>query len=183
LSQVPILGPALFNQNLLAYAAFLIAVTVGVALYHTRWGLDIRASGEDHRAAASSGVDVMKIRYQTLLIGGLLAGLAGAALTIGQLGLFTQDISAGLGFIAIAAVVFGRWNPYLTIAASVFFGFAYALQLFLQTLGVGIPYQFLLMLPYALTILALVFSIGRRLDVGTPAGPRDLTVPYQKESS
>jgi general nucleoside transport system permease protein len=181
LDQLPVLGPVLFDQNLFAYAAILFAILAGVTLYHTHWGLDIRACGEDHRAAASTGIDVMKVRYQTLLAGGLLAGLAGASLTIGQLGLFTQDITAGRGFIAIAAVVFGRWNPYLTMAAAIFFGFADALQLFLQTFGIGIPYQFLLMLPYLLTILALVLSVGHRLDVGTPAGPRDLTVPYEQE--
>jgi ABC-type uncharacterized transport system permease subunit len=183
LQHLPVIGPVLFDQNLFAYAAILTAVTVGVVLYKTPWGLSVRACGEDHRAAAATGLDVVKTRYQVLLIGGALAGLAGASLTIGELGLFTQNISSGRGFIAIAAVVFGRWNPYLTIAAAAFFGFADALQLRLQTFGLGIPYQFLLMLPYALTILALMLSVGRRLDVGTPAGPRELTVPYEREST
>jgi ABC-type uncharacterized transport system permease subunit len=183
LSRLPLVGPVLFDQNLFAYAAILTAILAGIVLYHTPWGLSVRACGEDHRAAATTGVDVMKMRYQALLIGGALAGLAGAALTIGELGLFTQDISSGKGFIAIAAVVFGRWNPYLTMAAATFFGFADALQLRLQILGLGIPFQFLLMLPYVLTILALILSIGRRLDVGTPAGPRELTVPYEREEA
>ena len=183
LAQIPLIGPVLFNQNVLAYVAILAAIAAGVLLFRTPWGLGVRACGEDHHAAASTGVDVMKTRYQALLIGGALAGLAGAALTIGQVGLFTQDISSGRGFIAIAAVVFAGWNPYLTLATSAFFGFADALQLRLQTLGLGVPYQFLLMLPYVLTILALILSIRRRMDVGTPAGPRQLTVPFKREEA
>ena len=172
----------IFNQNLLVYLGLILTFLAGPLLYRTSWGLKVRACGEDHRAAAATGINVIAIRYQALMLGGALAGLGGVSLTLGLLGFFTQNITAGKGFIAIAAVVFGRWKPHQAALAALFFGLASALQIRLQAQGIDIPHQFLLMLPYVLTIVALIFSVGRKLDVGTPAGPRDMGVPYELES-
>jgi simple sugar transport system permease protein len=183
LSEIPVLGPVLFSQNLLTYFGLALALLARPILYRTPWGLKVRACGENHRAAAATGINVKAVRYQTLLLGGAMAGLGGVSLTIGQIGFFTQGITAGRGFIAIAAVVFGRWEPIRTMFAALFFGLASALSIRLQTKGVAIPHQFLLMMPYVLTIVALILSVGRKLDVGTPAGPRDMGVPYESESA
>lgn len=183
LGDLPVLGPIFFNHNAITYAAFAAALLAGPLLYRTRWGLKVRACGEDGRAAAASGVNVPAVRVQALILNGALAGLAGAALTLGQLGLFVENITSGRGFMAIAAVVFGRWKPSGALIAALFFGLTDALQLRLQALGLGVPHQFLLMLPYALTIVALVLGIGRKLEVGTPAGPRELGVPFERESA
>lgn len=182
LADLPFLGPVFFRQNALVYVSVVLALLAQLLLYRTRWGLKLRACGEDQRAAAATGVDVRLTRFNTLVLAGALAGLGGVSLTLGQLGLFAENITAGRGFMAIAAVVFGRWKPINTLLACVFFGVADALQLRLQVQGIGLPHQVLLMMPYILTLLALVMSVGRRTDVGTPAGPRELGVPYQPES-
>jgi general nucleoside transport system permease protein len=183
LSGLPVLGPVLFDQNALVYLALLLGLVGAPILYRTPWGLKLRACGEDHRAAVATGIDVQAMRYHVILLCGALSGLGGASLTLGQLGFFAENMTAGKGFIAIAAVVFGRWNPWKTMLAALFFGLADALQVRLQVQGIAVPHQLLLVLPYALTIVALVAGVRSRGDVGTPAGPRELGVPYEPESA
>jgi general nucleoside transport system permease protein len=181
LSQLPLIGPVFFKQNILVYAGLITALLASPLLYRTPWGLAVRATGEDHRAAAATGINVVGVRYQALLLAGALAGLGGTCLAL-SLGFFMANITAGRGFIAIAAVVFGRWQPLRVLLAALLFGLAEALQLRLQAQGLHIPQQFLAMLPYVLTVVVLVLSIGRRLDVGTSSGPRNLGIPYEPES-
>lgn len=174
LSRIPILGPILFQQSPLVYIALLLVPLVGVALFKTDLGLSLRAVGEQPAAADTAGISVPLVRYIAVITGGLLAGLGGVFLSVGQLGMFTDNMTAGRGFIALAVVIFGRWNPVGALLASLLFGVAYALQLSLQALGFHVPHQFLLMLPYVLTMVALAGAVGRR---GAPAS---LAIPYRK---
>lgn len=175
LSQIPILGPILFQQNILVYFTFFILVPFSTfILFKTSFGLHLRAVGEYPLAADTVGIHVYATRYVCVMIGGLFSGLGGAFMTLAQLNMFTENLTAGRGFIAIAAVIFGRWHPVGTMIATLLFGIADALQLRLQGLGVNVPYQFLLMLPYILTILALVGVVKRT------NAPNALAVPYEK---
>lgn len=182
LSDIRFIGPVLFQNPLLVYIAILLVPASGWFLYHTRVGLALRATGEDPRAAASVGIPVLRIRYLALLYAGLMAGIGGAFLVLGQVGFYTPNVTAGRGFVAIAVVVFGRWNPYKIMGATAFFGATEALQERLQALGISLPAQFPLMLPYLLVVVALLVSIRGRGEVGTPAGPRFLTIPYEREA-
>jgi ABC-type uncharacterized transport system permease subunit len=157
LSEIPLLGPALFQLHALVYIAPILAVLLWWLIQRTGWGLAIRAAGEDPAAAHAAGVDVIRIRTACLLLGGALAGAGGAYLSLAQIGSFVEDMVAGRGFIAIACVVYGRWNPLGVLLATLFFGAADAAQIRLQTGYPGIPYQFFVMLPYLLAIGALVF--------------------------
>lgn len=177
LSQLPLVGPILFQQTLLVYLALLLVPLSWFIMFRTTWGLKVRAVGEHPRAADSLGVNVGRVRYAAVLTNGALAGLGGAFLCLGQLNLFVDGLTAGRGFIALAAVIFGKWNPFGALAAALLFGAADALQFRLQTLGTDIPYRLLLMLPYVLTIVALVGVVGR---VGAPAG---LGTPYEGPES
>ena len=176
LSDVPFFGPVLFRQNALVYVALLLVAVCAVVLYRTTWGLRIRAVGEYPRAADSVGVDVLRVRHAALLACGALAGMGGAFLSLGQLNMFVEGMTAGRGFIALAVVIFARWHPVGVLGASLLFGLAEALQLRLQALGFQIPFQFLVMLPYVLTVVALVSVVGRSVQ------PAALTLPYVKES-
>jgi len=182
LSHLRFIGPVLFQNPLLVYIAILLVPASGWFLYHTRGGLALRATGEDPRAVASVGMSVLRIRYLAVLYAGLMAGIGGAYLVLGQVGFYTPNVTAGRGFVAIAIVVFGRWNPYRILGAAAFFGATEALQERLQALGISLPAQFLLMLPYLLVVVALLVSIRGRGEVGTPAGPRFLTIPYEREA-
>ena len=157
LGEIPVLGPALFQHHALVYVALALAVALWWFVARTGWGLAIRAVGEDPAAAHAAGIDVIRTRTACLLLGGALAGAGGAYLSIAQIGSFVEDMVAGRGFIAIACVVYGRWNPLGVLLAALFFGAADAAQIRLQTLYPGIPYQFFVMLPYLLAIGALVF--------------------------
>jgi ABC-type uncharacterized transport system permease subunit len=176
LGDIPILGPLLFNANVIVYLTYVLIVVVDVALFRTRWGLRTRAVGEHPEAADTVGINVFRTRYRNVLFGGMVAGMAGAFLTIGAVGAFSKNISSGKGFIALAAVIFGRWSPRGAIGAALLFGFADALQTvlsFTQT-PVTIPSSFLAMLPYLATLFAVAGLVGR---VRAPAADGE---PYVK---
>jgi len=176
LGDIPIVGPLLFNANVIVYLTYVLIVVVDLALFRTRWGLRARAVGEHPKAADTVGINVFRTRYRNVLYGGMVAGLAGAFLTIGAVGAFSKNISSGKGFIALAAVIFGRWSPRGAIGAALLFGFADALQTvlsFTQT-PVTIPSSFLAMLPYLATLFAVAGLVGR---VRAPAADGE---PYVK---
>ncbi len=154
---------------------FALVAVFGVALYRTKPGLAVRAVGEHPRAADTAGISVRATRYACVMIGGAMAGLAGAALILGQLGIFRENVTAGRGFIALAIVIFGRWNPFMALGAALAFGAADALAMSMQMIGSPIPPQFLLMLPYLVTALAMSGATGR------VRGPESLLKPYSRE--
>ncbi len=175
LKNIPIFGQIVFQQNIIVYVTFFVCIPVSTfILFKTTFGLNLRAVGEYPLAADTVGINVYGIRYVCVIIGGLFAGLGGSFMTLAQLNMFTENMTAGRGFIALAAVIFGKWHPLGAMIATLLFGTADALQLRLQALGVQVPYQFLLMLPYLLTIIALV-GIVKRTNA-----PTALAVPYEK---
>jgi ABC-type uncharacterized transport system permease subunit len=176
LGDIPILGPLLFDANVIVYLTYVLIAVIDVALFRTRWGLRTRAVGEHPKAADTVGINVLRTRYRNVVMGGFVAGLAGASLTIGSTGAFQKNVSAGNGFIALAALIFGRWSPRGAVAAALFFGFAEALQVVLSFLStpVTIPTYFLAMLPYVATIVAVAGLVGR---VRAPAADGE---PYVK---
>ncbi|HEX6498313.1 MAG TPA: ABC transporter permease [Micromonosporaceae bacterium] len=161
LSKIPILGPMIFQANVITYIALALVVIVHVALFHTRWGLRTRAVGEHPTAADTVGIKVLAVRYRNVLMAGVIAGVGGAFFTLGSVGAFTKNMTAGKGFIALAALIFGRWSPIGAFLAALLFGFADKLQLFLSAIGSDIPSQFLSMLPYLVTILAVAGLVGK----------------------
>ncbi|MFV0452745.1 MAG: ABC transporter permease [Propioniciclava sp.] len=161
LSQIPLLGPVLFNQTALVYLAILSVALVWFGLYRTRWGLRVRAVGEHPEAADTVGINVRRVRWQAVLTGGLFAGLGGTFFTVGSTGGFIKDITVGNGFIALAALIMGRWHPIRAALMALFFGFVTQLASQLQTLKTPMPSQFLLLLPYIATIIAVAGLIGR----------------------
>lgn len=176
LSEIPFIGPILFNMNLLAYIAFLLVPASAYVLFRTPWGLKVRAVGTYPRAADAMGVAVNRVRYQALAVGGMFAGLAGAYLSLGQAKMFADDIVAGRGFIAVALVYFGRWHPLWILAGSLLFSIAQSLQLTIQVLGINFPYEFAVMLPYVLVIVVLAFARNSAIR-----GPAELGKPYHRE--
>ncbi len=177
LGRLPILGALLFDQSPIVWLALILLVVVQVALFHTRWGLRTRAVGEHPRAADTLGINVFRVRYVNVILGGMLAGLAGAYFTLGSVGRFDKLMTSGRGFIALAAMIFGNWTPIGAFASSLIFGFADALQVKLQILigQVNIPSEFLVMLPYIVTMIALAGMVGR---VNMPAADGE---PYEKQ--
>lgn len=161
LARVPLLGPALFEQPAPTYLAFLALPLVWWVLFRTRLGLALRATGEAAAMARAAGVRTRLMRAGAILVGGGFGGLAGATLVLAQVGTFAEGMTAGRGYVAIAIVVLGRWHPAGVLVASLLFGGATALQYVFQALGLAVPYQLFLMLPYALTLLALVGAVGR----------------------
>lgn len=161
LSRIPVIGQALFAQSILTYLAYALVPLLWWVLFRTRWGLELRAAGESARDSKAAGVLVDRVRIGGVLIGGGLAGLAGASLVLAQVGTFAEKMTAGRGFIAIAIVVLGAWHPVRVFGAALFFGAAMALQFLFQSLGLGIPYQLFLMLPYLLTLVVLAGAWGR----------------------
>ena len=161
LAEIPLVGRALFAQAPTAYLAYALGPVLWWTLHRTRPGLEIRAIGEEPAAAQAAGVRVKTVRTATVLFAGLLAGVAGAHLSLAHAGTFAEGMSAGRGFIAIAVVVLARWNPALVLPAALFFGAASALQFALQASGSGVPYQLFLALPYVLTLVALAGGVGR----------------------
>jgi general nucleoside transport system permease protein len=174
-SKIPIVGPVLFDQNVFIYLAAILLVVVNVALFRTRWGLRVRSVGEHPKAAETVGLHVIRTRYSNVILGGVLAGVGGASFTIGSIGEFTTDMSAGLGFVALAAMIFGRWRPYGALGAALLFGFAESLQSVLGVLNVGIPSPFLSMAPYVITIVVVSGLVGK---VRPPAADGK---PYSRE--
>jgi simple sugar transport system permease protein len=161
LHRIPFIGTALFGQPATTYLAFLAVPSVWWLLYRTREGLAMRAAGESLAGARASGVGITNVRSRATIIGGAFAGIAGASLVLAQVGTFAERMTAGRGFVAIAIVVLGRWSPVGVLAASLLFGAATALQFLLQALGLDVPYQLFLMLPYVLVLLALAGAVGR----------------------
>lgn len=155
LSTLPYIGRALFAQKPIVYCAFLLIPVFWIVIEHTRWGLNVRAVGENPEAVESAGLDVWAIRLQAATIGGAMAGLAGATIAIDQVGAHVDGMIAGRGFITLAIVVFGGWRPWRVAAACLLFGAADGLQLRLQISGIGLPTQLLIGLPYILTIIVV----------------------------
>ena len=161
LSKIPIIGPILFNQTIIVYLMYLIVTVIQIALFKSKWGLRTRAVGELPIAADSVGIDVNKLRFRNVLIAGAVAGVGGAVFTIGAVGVFSQSMTAGAGFIALACLIFGKWRPKGALIAALFFGFTNSLQSNLSIAGVPIPSEFMLMIPYIATIIAVSGLIGR----------------------
>jgi len=161
LARIPILGPGLFDQPAPTYIALLALPLVWWALFRTRAGLALRATGEGAAMARAAGVRTGLVRATATIVGGGFAGLAGATLVLAQVGTFAERMTAGRGFVAIAIVVLGRWHPAGVAVAALLFGAATALQYVFQSLGLAVPYQLFLMLPYLLTLLALAGAVGR----------------------
>jgi simple sugar transport system permease protein len=161
LSQIPVLGPVLFSQTPIVYLMYLAVAVVWTALFKTRWGLRLRAVGEYPKAADTVGIKVFRTRYLAVIIGGALAGLGGAFFTLGQVGAFGKEMTNGAGYIALAALIFGRWNPIYAAVAALLFGFSENLQFGLAIIGSSVPSEFLLMLPYVLTVVAVAGLVGR----------------------
>lgn len=184
LSDIPVIGPALFDQNILVYLMWVIVTVLTVALFHTRWGLRVRSVGEHPLAADTVGINVAKTRWSNVLLGSAVAGLGGATLTVGTNVAFAEDMSAGKGYIALAAMILGRYHPVGAMCAALFFAFATALQ---QNLGIlsssmpegldkfTVPSEFLAMLPYVVTLFAVAGFVGR---VRVPAADGE---PYIKQ--
>jgi len=161
LSKIPIIGPTLFNQTIIVYLMYAFVIFIQVALFKTKWGLRTRAIGEVPVAADSVGIDVNKLRFRNVMLAGLVAGTGGAYFTVGTIGPFSQSMTAGAGFIALACLIFGKWTPRGAILAALFFGFANNLQGNLSIIGVSIPSEFMLMIPYIATIIAVSGVVGR----------------------
>lgn len=175
LADIPVLGEIFFRQNLMTYAAFLLVPVAWYILQKTTLGLKIRAVGENPHAADTLGVSVSRIRYFTVTMGGVMSGVAGAALSIANLNVFRENMTAGMGFIAVALVYFGGWRPFGVLFGALLFSLVMALQLSMQVYNVGIPSEFAVMLPYILTIIVLVLTVGR------VRGPSALTEPFLRE--
>ena len=177
LSDIPFLGAVLFTQNVVVYAAYALVPLLAFVLYRTRWGLMIIAAGEHPRAADTMGIDPNRVRYICTVLSGMAAGAGGASLSLGQLHFFVDDMTGGRGFMALAALIFGRWDPVGGLLACLLFGAADALQFRIQATGVNIPYQFMLMVPYVLTLVVLVVFMARA------RGPAAIGVAYQREAA
>lgn len=175
LSDIPVIGPIFFQQLPLVYIALLLVPITWFIFYRTELGLKIRSVGEHPLASETLGVNVYAIRYMAVMICGLLTGIAGTFLSLGLLNIFLDNMTAGRGWIALAVVIFGKWKPFGVLWASLLFGLASAFQLRVQAAGFDIPYQFLLMAPYVLTMLALIGAVGRS------AAPAALAVPFLKD--
>ncbi len=155
------IGRILFDKDLITYLTLVLVFVIGWALYHTTWGLRTRSVGENPRAADTLGVNVYRVQYTNLFLGGALAGLAGGFLTLAAVGLFEQGMTTGRGFIALAVMIFGNYRPSGALKGALLFGFATALQNQLQQFGVNLPHQLVGMLPYLLTIVVLAGFVGR----------------------
>ena len=178
LSSIPVIGPLLFENSFIIYVLLITVVIVHIMLFYTRWGLRTIAVGEHPKAADTLGVNVFKMRYVNVVLGGMVAGLGGAYFTVGSVGRFDEVLTAGKGFIGLAAMIFGKWTPFGAFGASLIFGFADALQVKLQGMGieqVPIPSEFLLMTPYIVTMVVLAGAIGRAIP---PAADGQ---PYEKD--
>jgi simple sugar transport system permease protein len=172
LVKIPFIGPIFFSQNILVFLAFLLVPAAWFVLNKTSLGLKIRAVGENPEAADSLGVSVSRVRYFTTILGGTLSGLGGASLSIALLNVFQQNMTAGLGFIAVALVYFGSWRPWGVLAGALLFSMVNALQLWIQVLGIPMPSELAVMMPYILTILVLAKKMRT---------PSALTKPFERE--
>ena len=174
LSDIPIIGEIFFRQNILVYGAFLLVPVSWFVLNKTVLGLKIRSVGENPEAADSLGVSVARVRYFTIIQGGVLSGVAGASLSIALLNVFQQNMTSGLGFIAVALVYFGAWRPFGVLGGALLFSLVNSLQLWVQVLDIPIPSNIAVMMPYILTILVLVVTVQR------VRAPSALTKPFER---
>ncbi len=175
LSSIPIIGPLLFENSFIIYLLFILVIAVFVMLFYTRWGLRTIAVGEHPEAADTLGINVFKMRYVNVILGGMIAGIGGSYFTIGSVGRFDEVLTAGKGFIGLAAMIFGKWNPLGAFGASLIFGFADALQQKLQIFqeNVPIPSEFMLMAPYLVTMIVLAGAIGQAIPPAADGQPYD----------
>jgi general nucleoside transport system permease protein len=176
LSKIPFIGPILFGHNIYVYAMFIFVALLTFLLYKTRWGLRLRSVGEHPRAADTLGINVIKTRYMAVLLGGAMAGFAGTYFTLGSVGRFDEVMTAGRGFIGLAAMIFGNWNPLGSMGAGMLFGFFDSLSTKLSILRVPVPYEFIGMAPYLATMIVLAGVVGKSQ---MPAADG---TPYEKES-
>ncbi|TFB59258.1 ABC transporter permease [Cryobacterium sp. Hz7] len=174
LSEIPIIGPVLFRQTLIVYIMYVAVALVYYGIFHTRWGLRLRSVGEHPQAADTVGINVGRTRFWNVSLAGAIVGLGGAYFTLGSVGAFGKEMTAGAGFIALAAVIFGRWDPIRATLAALLFGFASNLQNVLSVIGSPVPSEFMLMLPYLITIAAVAGFVG------TSRGPAASGKPYIK---
>ncbi|MFD5277179.1 ABC transporter permease [Pseudarthrobacter sp. NPDC058362] len=174
LSGIPIIGPILFRQSLVGYLMYVAVIAVWIGLFKTRWGLRVRAVGEHPQAADTMGINVNLTRFWNVTLGGAVAGIGGSFFTLVAIDSFTKEISGGRGFIALAALIFGRWNPIGAFFAALLFGFADNLQSIVTIIGTPVPSQFMAMLPYLVTVLAVAGLVGRS------RGPAASGIPYVK---
>jgi len=174
LSEIPVIGPVLFRQTLLVYIMYAAVILLQIFVFRSRWGLRMRAVGEHPKAADTVGIKVNRTRVINTIFGGAIAGLGGAFFTVGSGLAFGKEMSAGQGYIALAAMILGKWNPTGAVAAALLFGFSKNLGNVLSTIGSTVPSEFLLMLPYAVTIFAVAGLVGR---VRAPAAEN---IPYIK---
>lgn len=174
LSDIPFVGPLLFNQNVFGYLMFALVFFLAWALFNTRWGLRVRSVGEHPRAADTVGINVRAVRYRNVMLGGVAAGLGGAWFTLSSAGRFDENMTNGKGFIALAAMIFGRWHPVGAFVAALIFGFSEQLNDYLALLDTPIPSQFLLMAPYVVTIVVVAGLVGR------PRVPAASGKPYSR---
>ena len=175
LTDLPILGPILFDQNLLVYGAFALVPIAWFVLNKTTFGLKVRAVGQNPGAADTLGINVAAIRYVTVILGGALSGMAGASLSIALLNVFQSNLTSGQGFIAVALVYFGAWKPYRVMLGCLLFSMVNAFQLWIQVLKIPLPSDIALMLPYVLTVVALMFAARQAV-----AQPAALTKPFER---
>ncbi|AMM32069.1 ABC transporter permease [Sinomonas atrocyanea] len=175
LADVPVIGPILFRQSLVGYLMYIAVVVVYVGLFHTRWGLRVRAVGEHPQAADTLGVNVNRTRFWNTILGGAVAGIGGSFFTLVAVDAFSKEMSAGRGYIALAALIFGRWNPIGAFLASLLFGFADNLQSIITIIGSPVPSQFMAMLPYVVTVFAVAGLVGRSRP------PAMEGIPYVKQ--
>ncbi len=174
LSEIPLVGPVLFDQNIFVYGMYVLVAMTTFGLFRTKWGLRTRAVGEKPRAADTVGINVFRMKYLNVMLGGLVAGFGGAYFTIGSVGRFDENMTAGRGFIGLAAMIFGRWHPVGALAAALVFGLADSLQIKLGILDTPIPSEFLAMAPYLVTIVVVAGLVGR-------SRPPSNYQPYVKE--
>ncbi|MFC7502878.1 ABC transporter permease [Nocardioides sp. CPCC 206347] len=174
LGEIPVIGPVLFRQTILVYLMYFAVFAVAWALYRTRWGLRVRAVGEHPKAADTVGIKVNRTRYTTMIIAGLIAGAGGATYTLVSVPQFGEEMTDGAGYIALAAVIFGRWDPVRATLAALLFGFATNLSGVLSVIGSPVPSQFMLMLPYVVTIIAVAGLVGHS------RAPAADGIPYRK---
>jgi simple sugar transport system permease protein len=174
LSDIPILGPVIFNQNALVYVMYAIVIVFQVMLFKSRWGLRVRAVGEHPKAADTVGIKVNRTRVRNTILGGAIAGLGGAFFTVASGLAFSKEMTSGKGYIALAAMILGRWNPKGALLAALLFGFADSLRQQLGIIGSSIPSEFLAMLPYLATIFAVAGLVGRSRP------PAAENIPYKK---
>ncbi len=161
LSKIPLIGPIFFNHTIIIYTLYIFVAVIQVALFKSKWGLRMRSVGEMPVAAESVGIDVNKVRFRNVLIAGAIAGYGGAFFTVGSVGSFSREMTAGTGFIALAALIFGRWTPLGAVAAALVFGFADNLRSVLSISGTPIPSEFMMMVPYIATIIAVSGFVGK----------------------